>query len=168
MAKATSSRPPTQAVRALRRLTGLSLAQCADLVGAVRARKPGIRWIAPVAGPIAFLGWMFMFGRLTDVLEGTRWDILALLTSKGILGTAGIVLLGFGVAITLGIVVGELIPRAVLRRALFYHLYSPACFWCGYSLHGLHRSNPSIQCPECGRHSPVRFKDESPQSVRSI
>ena len=158
----------TLAVRALCELTGLPPGQCSDLVGAVYARKPGVKWIAPVAGPIAFLGWMFMFGRVTDALEGTRWDILALLTQSGILGSAGALMLGYGIAITLAIVISVLIPPAVLRRALFRHLYSPACFWCGYSLRGLRRINGSIRCPECGRQSPVRLKHECPDSVRAI
>ncbi len=158
----------TQAVAALRHLTELRSADCSELVGAVYARKPGVKWIAPVAGPIAFLGWMFLFGRVTDALEGTRWDILAWLTQSGVLGSVGALMLGYGVAITLALVISVLIPRAVMRRELLRHLYSPACFWCDHSLRGLRRINGRIRCPECGRQSPVRLMHGGLDSVRAI
>jgi len=111
---------------------------------------------------------MFLFGRVTDALEGTRWDILAWLTQSGVLGSVGALVLGYGVAITLALVISVLIPRAVLRRELFRHLYSPACFWCGHSLRGLRRINGRIRCPECGRQSPVRLMHEGPDSVPAL
>ncbi len=127
-----------------------------------------IKWVSPIAGPIVFLGWMFVFGWTTDLLEGSRWDILAYLAGHGAFGIVATILLGWGLAITLAVVAGTLVPRAALRRALFHHLYSPTCFWCGYSLRGLPRQNASVPCPECGRHSPVRLRHEYPSSARAI
>ncbi len=143
---------PRRSVRALSELTGLPEAQSAKLVDAIYARKPGLKWLSPSGAILAFLGWMSMFGWITDALEGTRWDILAF--------PEGALLLGYGVAISLAVVVGGLIPRAVMRRQLLHHLCSPACFWCGYSLKGLQRHNATIDCPECGKPSPVRRANE--------
>ncbi len=166
MAKFNSFRPPNRAVRALCELTGLSQTDCADLIRAVAARRPLLQWISPVAMPLAGIGWIFLFGRITDLLEGTRWDILAFLAGHGIVGIAVALLLGYGVAFALAVVAGTLAPAA-LRRALFHHLYSPACFWCGYSLRELPRPDSFVLCPECGRRSPVRLKHERPRSARA-
>ena len=144
---------PRRSVRALSELTGLPEAQSAKLVDAIYARKPGLKWLSASGATLAFLGWMSMFGWITDALEGTRWDILALFFP-------GALLLLYGVAISLALVVGGLIARAVMRRHLFHHLYSPACFWCGYSLRGLQRHNATVDCPECGKPSPVRRRNE--------
>jgi len=168
MAKFNSFRAPNRAVKALCELTGLSPTDCADLIRAVAARRLLTRWISPIAAPLVALGWIFLFGRITDLLEGTRWDILAYLARHGIVGIAIALLLGYGVAFALAIVAGTLAPNAALRRALFYHLYSPACFWCGYSLRELPRQDSSVLCPECGRHSPVRLRHERPSSARAI
>ena len=155
---------PRRAVRALSELTGLPVDRCAKLIDALYSRKPGLRWLPPLAAPIAFLGWMFIFGRVTDALEGTRWDILAFLQRADLLGFVGMLLLGYGVAIILAVVVGATFPQAVLRRLVIHHLYSPTCFWCGYSLRGLERHNAAIDCPECGKSSPVRYTNEMPSS----
>lgn len=138
---------PAYGARTLSKLSSLSEAECAELVEAVYARGPVLKWGPPIAGLIAFLGWMFLFGRGTDVLENTRWDVLAV-PGLGIL-------LGYGVAIPLAFVVATVVPRVVLRRALCHCLFSPACFWCGYSLRGLETHDSRIRCPECGRLSPV-------------
>ena len=150
-------------VRALAELTGLPLADCSELVDAIYKRRPALKWTPGISAILTFLGWMFAFGRVTDALEGTSWDVLALLRQLGVLGVLGALMLGYGIAITLALVVGTIIPRAILRRQLLHHLYSPACFWCGYSLCGLQRRNAAIHCPECGQLSPVRYKDEYPR-----
>ncbi len=168
MAKTSSFWASSRAVTALCELTGQSPAQCADLIGAVVSRKPMIRWIVPIAPSVLLLGWMFLFGRSTDLLEGTRWDIIASVKEYGALGVVVLILLGYGVAIALAVVAGTLVPRALLRRSVLHHLYSPACFWCGYSLRGLPRHGADVLCPECGRHSPVRLKDQVPPSARAI
>ncbi len=49
----------------------------------------------------AFFAWMFMFGRGTDALEGTRWDILATARTFGDAGLVLIILAGYGIAIAL-------------------------------------------------------------------
>ncbi len=144
--------PFNRSVRALSELTGLPAAQSAKLVDAIYARKPGLKWLSASGATLACFGWISMFGWITDALEDTRWDILAF--------PPGALLLGYGVAISLAVVVGGLIPRAVMRRQLFHHLCSPACFWCGYSLRGLQRHNETVDCPECGKPSPVRRTNE--------
>jgi hypothetical protein len=138
----------------LSKLSGLPIEHSAELVNAVHKRKPALKWLPSLAAPAA-LGWMFIFGRVTDVLEGTRWDVLAFLDKQGPLGIAGILGLGFGIAIALGFVAGFAVPRAILRRLIRHHLYSPACFWCGYSLVALEAHEAAIRCPECGKYSPV-------------
>ncbi|MHC4108282.1 MAG: hypothetical protein ACYSTY_09390 [Planctomycetota bacterium] len=146
MAKRKPFDVPAYGARTLSTLSGVPETECAELVKAVYARRPVLKWGPPIACPIAFLGWMFLFGRVTDVLEKTRWDVLAL---------PGGALLGYPIAITLALVVATVVPRAVLRRALRHCLYSPACFWCGYSLRGLEIHESRIRCPECGKFSPA-------------
>ena len=146
---------PAYGARTLSRLSSLSEAECAELVEAVYARRPVLKWAPPIAGPIAFLGWMFLFGRGTDVLEGTRWDVLAFLRDLGSVGFLMMILLGYGVAITLALIVATVVPRVLLRRELHRCLTSPACFRCGYSLSGLEIRGSKIRCPECGRPSPA-------------
>ena len=117
------------------------------------------------------------FGNNVFFFEGVRWfeqvlhserfhnSLLRQLTFTGIILAIEIPL---GVAIALAVVAGALVPRALLRRSVLHHLYSPACFWCGYSLRGLPRHGADVLCPECGRHSPVRLKDQVPPSARAI
>ena len=155
MAKTRQSGVPAHGARTLSALTGLAEADCLDLVEAIYDRRPALKWIPPIAAPLAFLGWMLVYGRTTDMLENTRWDLLAFFDRMGVFGVAASILLGFGVAVTLAVILATVVPRAVLRRELRRCLYSPACFWCRYSLSGLEADNSTIRCPECGRLSPV-------------
>ena len=156
MAKTTESGASGHAAGVLSELSGWPVVDCSGLVQALEARSPRVQWIQGLGPLLAFFAWMVIFGRATDALEGTRWDVLGFLEEQGPLGFLAVILLGFGVAVTLAVLVGTVIPRALLRRQVRYHLYSPACFWCGYSQRGLEISNDSICCPECGRRSPVR------------
>ena len=155
MAWMSRSAAPQYAVNTLSKLSGLSSGQCAELVGAVYARKRHYKWIPEVTAALAFLGWMFVFGRTTDALENTDWDLLASLGKFGIGGFAITLLLGYGVALALAFLLGRVVPRAVMRRELKNYLCSPACFFCGYSLRGLDVQRSAIRCPECGKTSPV-------------
>jgi hypothetical protein len=134
---------------------GIGEAECRSLIDAINKRKWMVRNAPSTVGGFAFFGWMILFGRGTDVLEGTAWDILGFAHDAGFLGFMMALLLGFGVAITLAVVSGLAVRRLLLRKQFRYHLFTPACFWCGYLLKGLECDGSSIQCPECGRHSRV-------------
>jgi hypothetical protein len=155
MARTRQSGVPAHGARTLSALTGLAETECLELVEAIYNRRPALKWIPPIAAPLSFLGWMFVYGRTLDTLENTRWDLVAFFNQMGVFGVAASILLGFGVAITLAVILATVVPRAVLRRELHRCLYSPACFWCGYSLSGHEAPESRVRCPECGRPSPV-------------
>jgi hypothetical protein len=139
---------------ALRRLASV---HCHEMVDAMLRRKPFIVWTPSIAGCCLFGIWMIVFGKGTNALEGTRWDIMNWIHARGVVGILLAVLMGYGVAITLGILSSILIRRSLMRRAIRYHVNAPACFWCGYSLVGLPcLSNTNIvPCPECGNNSAI-------------
>ena len=134
---------------------GIGEDECRGLIDAINKRKWRVRNAPSIVGGLAFFGWMILFGRGSDALEETAWDILGLLYDLGFLGFMMAVLLGFGVAIALALISGATLRRFLLRRQFRYHLSTPACFWCGYSLQGLERAGDFIRCPECGRSSRV-------------
>ena len=142
------------AATTLSKLSGLSLGQCGKLANAIGRRNRALNWLPALVALAGFWGWMIAFGRGTDALEGTKWDVLAFLKDLG-LGLIPSLVVGYGIAITLAVIAGSAVHRAILRRVIRHHLYSPACFWCGYSLVGLEVCNAAIQCPECGKVSPV-------------
>ena len=82
-------------------------------------------------------------------------NILPLLRDLGFIGFVLRFVLGLGVPVFLGIISGVALRRFLLRRQFRYHLFTPACFWCGYSLKGLERDGSSIKCPECGQRSRI-------------
>ncbi len=161
MSKPKQSSLTAYAARTLSRHSGLPDAECLGLVDGVIKRRPLLKWVPPIAAPLAFLGWMFVFGRTTDILEDTRLDLLASLYRLGLLGFVIAILLGYGVAVALAIIAATVIPRAVLRHELSRCLSLPACFWCGYLLSGLEVRNSKIRCPECGGSSPVTCRREA-------
>ena len=112
-----------------------------------------VRTAPSIVSLLAAFGWMILFGRGSDALEDTAWDILGLLHDLGFLGFIMALLLGFGVAIALALISGEALRRFLLRRQFCFHLFTPACFWCGYLLKGLVRDGDYIRCPECGQRS---------------
>ena len=132
---------------------GIDEAECQSLIDAIDKRKWMVRYAPSIVGGVAFLGWMILFGRSTDALEGTPWDILGFAHDAGFLGFMLAVLLGYGVAIALALISGVALRRILLRTQFRYHLFTAACFWCGYVLKGLERDGDFIQCPECGRRS---------------
>ncbi|MCH8165001.1 MAG: hypothetical protein IH889_05270 [Planctomycetes bacterium] len=150
----------------LARLTRLSEAESRQLIGAIDKRKPTVRWGPSVTAGAVFFAWMVFFGTGTDFLEQTRFDVLGFLHRHGILGFIVALLLGFGIGIILATVVGVSLRRLLLRRQIQHHLFSPACFWCGYSLAGLNHADQSVRCPECGKASPVALR-EPPMSSSS-
>ncbi len=142
----------------LARLAGISEAESRQLIGAIEKRKPIVRWVPSVAAFVVMVAWMAFFGIGTDFLEQTRFDLPGFLHRQGILGHIVALSLGVGIAITLGTVVGVSLRRLLLRRQIQHHLFSPACFWCGYSLAGLNHADQSVRCPECGKASPVALR----------
>ena len=161
MPKPKQSSLPAYAVRTLSRRSGLPHAECLGLVDGVLKRRPLLKWVPPIAAVLAFCGWMFVFGRTTDILENTRLDLLAFLHRLGLLGYVIMFLLGIGFAFALAIIAGTVIPRSVLRHELSRCLSLPACFRCGYLLRGLEVRNSRIRCPECGGSSPVACRREA-------
>ena len=134
---------------------GIDEAECRSLIDAINKRQWMVRNLPSIVGGVAFLGWMILFGRSTDALEGTAWDILGFAHDAGFLGFMMALLLGFGVAIALAVVSGLAMRRFLLWRQFRCHLFAPACFWCGYLLKGLEPHDDFTQCPECGRRSRV-------------
>ena len=133
-------------------------AECRSLIDAINKRNWMVRNAPSTVGGFAFFGWMILFGRGGDALEETAWDIFGFFHDAGFLGFMMALLLGFGVAITLAVVSGLAVRRVLLRKQFRYHLFTPACFWCGYLLKGLERDGRSIRCPECGRRSRIGRK----------
>ena len=126
------------------KLTGLPVNECRLLLAAIDKRKWWVTQVGPAVAALAtFWGWMIFFGRTTDALEGTDWDILPF----------GGGMLGFGVAIPIATLVWVKVRSFVARREFRRHLFLPACFWCGYQLGGLAVDTGVIRCPECGKLS---------------
>lgn len=141
--------------RFLSERSGLPELDCPEYIQAIYTRRRVLKWVPPAAAALAFFGWMFAFGRITDILENTNWDLLAFLYQLGLPGWTIVVVLGYGIATALAIVLAAVIPRTVLRHEVRRCLHSPACFWCAYSLRGLEIRDSRVRCPECGRSSPV-------------
>ena len=127
--------------------------ECRKLINAIDTRKLMVRTAPSIVSVLACFGWMMLFGHGTDALMETAWDILGFTNDAGFLGVMLVLLLGGGVAIALAVVSGLALRRLLPRRQFRYHLFNPACFWCGYSLKGLERDGSSIKCPECGQRS---------------
>ena len=135
---------------------GIDEAECQSLIDVIDKRKRMAGAAPSIVAFLVFWAWMILFGRGTDALEDTAWDILGLLHDLGFLGFIIMaLLLGFGVAIALALISGVALRRFLLRTQFHYHLFTPACFWCGYLLKGLERDDDFIRCPECGRRSRV-------------
>ena len=94
------------------RISGLSESDSRCCLDAIVMRKRLLYWAPGVAGLAVFFGWMIAFGKITDAVEGTRWDVLAFGESNRsfVHGTAAI-LVGYGIAVTLGVVVCKLLSR---------------------------------------------------------
>ena len=130
-------------------------AECRSLIDAIDKRKRMVRTAPSIVSLLAAFGWMMLFGYGTDALAETAWDFLGFANDAGLLGIMMVLLFDGGVAIALAVVSGLALRRFLLRRQFRYHLFTPACFWCGYLLKGLERDGSSIQCPECGRRSRI-------------
>ena len=132
---------------------GIEKHECQKLIKVIKKRKRSI----DIKSGLVFLSvscaWMIFFGRGTDALEGTRFDILNYLNDSGPIGVILVLLLGIGTAIFLAVITAVALERRLLYRQFHYHLFTPACFWCGYSLKGLENENNYIKCPECGERS---------------
>ncbi len=130
-------------------------AECRRLIDAIDKRKWMVRTAPSIVSLLAAFGWMMLFGYGGDALEETAWDIFGFFHDAGFLGLMMALLLGFGVAIALIVVLEVALRRFLLRRQFRYHLSTPACFWCGYSLKGHERVSSFIRCPECGQRSRI-------------
>ena len=134
---------------------GIDEAECRSLIDAIDKRRLILATVPTIVGLIVYWAGVELYGRGTDALEETPWDILPLLRDLGFIGFILRFVLGLGVPVFLGIISGVTLRRFLLRRQFRYHLFTPACFWCGYSLKGLERDGTSIRCPECGKRSRI-------------
>jgi hypothetical protein len=148
-----------------------SFAELADLTREERCslsrfRIPALskyRWISEAVGPAVFLAWMLIFGMVTEILDDhPGWDLLGYLSRQGWLGILAALLMGYGLAILLGVVCHRAVRVTLLRRAITRALDQSRCLWCDYSLEGHAAYSGKVRCPECGEHAPVRI------SVRSV
>ncbi len=129
--------------------------KCRSLIDTIYKRNATVSNAPPIVSALAFFGWMILFWLGTDALEETAWDILGFASHARFLGSIMALLLGYGVAIALALISGVALRRFLLRRQFRFHLFTPACFWCGYLLKGLERDGSSIKCPECGQRSRI-------------
>lgn len=127
--------------------------ECQGLIKAIDKRKQFKSAIPSIVGLIVIFAWMVLFGRGTDALEGTRWDILSFLIDIGPVGILLAIFSGLGIGTLLAASTAIALRRRFLSQQFHYHLFTPACFWCGYSLKGLENENNYIKCPECGERS---------------
>ncbi len=127
--------------------------ECLELINEIDKRKPVAAAAPSIVGFMVWWAGINLYGRGTDALEGTQWDILPLLSDLGFVGFILRFVLGLGVPILLAFISGGALRRFLLRRQFRYHLFTPACFWCGYSLKGHERVSRFIRCPECGKRS---------------
>ena len=127
--------------------------ECQKLIKVIDKRHRSVTIIPNAAGLIACFIWMFIFGRGTDALEGTQWDILEFLFGIGPVGVIFVFFLGFGIAIILASITFIVLRKRLLCKQFEDHLIKPICFWCGYSLKGLESESNYIKCPECGERS---------------
>ena len=132
---------------------GIEKDECHKLIKVIRKRKRSIDIKSGLVSLSVFWAWMIFFGRGTDALEGTRFDILNYLLDSGPIGVILVLFLGFGIAIILATITNIMLSKRLLMQQFNYHLFTPACFWCGYSLKGLDNENNYIKCPECGERS---------------
>lgn len=98
---------------------------------------------------LAHLGWMIGFGLVTDVLEGTRFDIMRSLTGSWH-GVVVLVMSGYGIATLLAVLVYRILRRRMIDRRVRAYRRICACLRCGYSMVGLKSDNGVAVCPECG------------------
>ena len=110
---------------------GIDKDECQGLIKAIDKRKQFKSAIPSIVGLIVIFAWMVLYG-----------IILAIFSGLGI-GT----LLAASTAIAL--------RRRFLSQQFHYHLFTPACFWCGYSLKGHDCDGNYIKCPECGERSRI-------------
>ena len=127
--------------------------ECQGLIKAIYKRKKFKSAMPSIVGLIVFFAWMVLFGRGTDALEGTRWDILSFLIDIGPVGILLAIFSGLGIGSLLAASTAIALRRRFLSQQFHYHLFTPACFWCGYSLKGHDCDANYIKCPECGERS---------------
>lgn len=127
--------------------------ECQGLIKAIDKRKQFKSAIPSIVGLIVIFAWMVLYGCGTDALEGTRWDILSFLFDIGPVGIILAIFSGLGIGTLLAASTAIALRRRFLSQQFNYHLFTPACFWCGYSLKGLENESNYIKCPECGERS---------------
>ena len=127
--------------------------ECQGLIKAIDKRKQFKSAIPSIVGLIVIFAWMVLYGRGTDALEGTRWDILSFLFDIGPVGIILAIFSGLGIGTLLAASTAIALRRRFLSQQFNYHLFTPACFWCGYSLKGHDCDGNYIKCPECGKRS---------------
>src|SRR5437899_8994231 len=84
--------------RSIARKLGGSKAEISAAVDAIVQQRWAIRQMPAILGLALAIGWMILFGRGTDALEKTRFDLLGLLQSWGAPGIVIALLLGYGIA----------------------------------------------------------------------
>ena len=93
------------------------------------------------AAVVVFWIWIVAFGLTTDALEGTRFDVIAMVSRlDGPFGILTLIAAGYAVALT---------AAAITWRTLARRLRPPppCCPSCHYDRTGLPNNTP---CPECG------------------
>jgi len=129
--------------------------ECRSLVKAIDKRNKKLNGIPFVIGVIVLWTWVYLWAISTNVLKDTNFNIIGFLGDKGVIGIILAFLIGFGGATFWGLIVVLAIRHRLLQKQFQYHLFTPACFWCGYSLKGLESESNYIKCPECGERSRI-------------
>lgn len=124
-----------------------------EIVRAIQSRRPGQVWMAIGAGfGVAAVAFAIIGFLVFVLLEAAScFTVLLMICVSGIIWFVASV--------------AEL--RTFVSRGLYRHLRTPLCVWCGYDLSGqaadrVAREQGTIQCPECGRTSPVVTNEQQP------
>lgn len=108
---------------------------------AIAKLTPALRWVPVVVAGGCFLGWMWAFNYVAELLaiEGDKLEMLA----------------RFGSAVVVVGTATGLSAAFIIRRAMRRYPPGPLCRHCGQSLRGVPAGEGVIRCPECGKDSPV-------------
>lgn len=151
--------------RRIARKLGLKATDVATVAGTIRGRSWVVRNGPGLLGVATFVAWMFIFGRGTDLLEKTRFDLLGALHKWGTVGFVLGFLLGWGIGLLLAGAVAILTGQHMLTRqikAMPRDSNGRLCV-CDECLYPMAHAAPGevSRCPECGTEY---FRREEPSA----
>jgi hypothetical protein len=154
--------------RRIAKKLGLRPTDVATVCETIRARSWFARNGPGLLGVTTLLAWVVIFGRGTDMLEKTRFDLLGTLHTWGIVGDVLAFALGWGVGLLLAGAVAVLACQRMFMRRIRAmprdgHGHICVCEECLYPMAHVACGQVS-RCPECG--SEYFRREESADSGR--